>query len=280
MRKILVALGVLSLGLVSCSPNNVIEDDSLKKYFDEQQVTGTFGLFDNTRGEFTIYNLARFADTAFLPAQTFDIVNAMIGLETAQVRDDSAVLITTDFLLRDPGEPKDSVVPCENLAMYEAFRTNCSFFFRELASQIGKDKMQYWLDSLGYAGLKGRAVINREDSFWLDNSVKVTADEQLGMIKKIYFEQLPTKKWTQRKINAMMLVTENNHYKLAYKTGHGRTDRGTTVGWILGWIEENKHPYPFVLQVESADPYANTVATAIGILDKIFKHYGFKEGKK
>ena len=70
MRKILVALSALSLGLASCSTNNVTEDDSIKKYFDEQNVTGTFGQFDNTRGEFTIYNLARFADTAFLPAQT------------------------------------------------------------------------------------------------------------------------------------------------------------------------------------------------------------------
>ena len=54
--------------ITSCSPNNVKTDDSLKKYFDEKQVTGTFGLYDNGTGQFTIYNLSRFKDSAFLPA--------------------------------------------------------------------------------------------------------------------------------------------------------------------------------------------------------------------
>ena len=129
MQKILVALSALSLGLASCSTNNVTEDDSIKKYFDEQNVIGTFGQFDNTRGEFTIYNLARFADTAFLPAQTFDVVNAMIALETGEVQNDSAVLIMSHDKPREPVEPMDSVSRCEDLPMYAAFRANCLPFF-------------------------------------------------------------------------------------------------------------------------------------------------------
>jgi beta-lactamase class D len=277
MRKILAVLGVLSLGLFGCSPNNVNEDDSIKQYFDEQNVTGTFGQFDNTRGEFTIYNLARFADTAFLPAASFDVVNAMIALETGVITNDTNAFIHRIHFARVFAEGEEN---CDSMSMRVAFRSNCTPYFRYLAMDIGKDTLQFWLDSLGYGRLRGRPVINREDTFWLDNSVKVTADEQLGLIKKIYFEQLPTQKWTQRIIQAMMLVAENNQYKLAYKTGTGRTDRGTTIGWVLGWIEENKHPYPFVLQIESADPTVNVESVSLNILDKILKHYGFKEGKK
>ena len=45
------------ISLIACSPNNVTKDDSLKKYFDEQQLTGCFALMDNGTGKFSIHNL-------------------------------------------------------------------------------------------------------------------------------------------------------------------------------------------------------------------------------
>ena len=78
-RKILILktfLSILALTFLlgSCTQNNVTEDDSLKQYFDAAGVAGTFGMFDNGQGHFTIYNLKRFRDSAYLPAATFDIV--------------------------------------------------------------------------------------------------------------------------------------------------------------------------------------------------------------
>src|SRR5688572_29508688 len=147
MRKITVVLCVLSLILFGCSPNNVIEDNSIKKYFDEQNVTGTFGQFDNTRDEFTIYNLARFADTAFLPGGTFDIVNAMIALEAGVLQNDTSLFVKNVIGLTLFATDN----PCDTgLILRQAFRLNCTPFFRSLAMSIGKDTMQYWLDSLGY----------------------------------------------------------------------------------------------------------------------------------
>ena len=121
MRKITVVLSVLSLILFGCSPNNVIEDNAIKKYFDEQNVTGTFGQFDNTRGEFTIYNLARFADTAFLPGGTFDIVNGIIALEAGVLPNDTNTININSNL-----RPTFAVEsPCDTgLTLRAAFRSN------------------------------------------------------------------------------------------------------------------------------------------------------------
>ena len=66
----------LIVGFNSCSPNNVTVDGSIKKYFDSNKVIGSFGMFDNGAGEFTIYNLSRFRDSVYLPASTFKIVNS------------------------------------------------------------------------------------------------------------------------------------------------------------------------------------------------------------
>jgi beta-lactamase class D len=273
MRKIVVAVSVLSLVLSACTQNNVTDDESLKQYFDKYKVTGTFAFFDNSQGEFTIYNVSRFQDSAYLPASTFKIVNSLIAIETGVVNNDSAVIPWN-------GRPFFVQACNADLPMYQAFRNSCVPWFQELARRIGKDTMQTWIDSLGYGSRYGKVVIQRIDTFWLDNSVKVTADEQLGLVKKLYFDQLPFKKWTQLKVKNMMKQESNDKYTLAYKTGWGRRENGNHIGWIVGWIEENRHPFPFVLQLESENTNFDMAGIRMNLLNDILKHYGFREGKK
>src|SRR5207253_1808805 len=97
MRKLPVI--VFLIVLYSCSVNNTKEDDSLARYFDQNQLQGTFALFDNGTGEFTVYNMDRYRDSAYLPASTFKIVNSLIGIETGVVKD-SATVIPWDGITR------------------------------------------------------------------------------------------------------------------------------------------------------------------------------------
>jgi len=177
---ILIGLGFFTAFFNSCSPNNVEEDNSLKKYFDEHKVAGTFAFYDNAAGNFKIYQLNRYKDSAYLPASTFKIVNSLIGIETGRVNNDSSVIEWN-------GQPSRIVACNENLPMYKAFRYSCLPWFQELARRIGKDTMQKEIDSLGYGERYGKPIIKRIDSFWIDNSLKVTADEQLGLVKRLYF---------------------------------------------------------------------------------------------
>jgi beta-lactamase class D len=52
------------------------------------------------------------------------------------------------------------------------------------------------------------------------------------------------------------------------------------LGWIIGWIEESRHPYFFVLQIESADAEFDMVAVREKMLKDILRHYGYMEGKR
>ena len=258
--------------ILSCNSNNVTQDESLKQYFDGKNVTGTFGIYDNAQGQFTIYNLSRYKDSAYLPASTFKIVNSLVGLETGKIVDEK-MLIEWNGLQTTRSE-------CDRrLTMQQAFTLSCFPYYQEVARRIGKDTMQFYLDSLGYGSRYSRAVIKRIDSFWVDNSVKITADEQLGLVKKLYFDQLPFQKRTQRVVKEIMLVEKNSNYALSYKTGWGYKENGNSIGWIAGWIEENKHPYPFVLNVEG--PHDMDMRTIrLNILKEILKHLGYLKGKK
>src|SRR3954469_14004226 len=112
--------------ITSCSPNNVTIDNSLGKYFKGNNVEGCFALFNNGTGEFTIYNLERYRDSSYLPASTFKIVNALIGLQTGVIANDS-MIIKWDGVVRDRPEWN------RDLSMYQAFRVSAVPYFQEVA---------------------------------------------------------------------------------------------------------------------------------------------------
>ena len=78
------------------------------------------------------------------------------------------------------------------------------------------------------------------DLFWLNDTLQISADEQLGFIKKLYFDELPFSERTQRIVRSMMLQEETDSYKLYYKTGTGNY-KDSTVYWVVGFIEKIEH---------------------------------------
>jgi beta-lactamase class D len=161
--------------------------------------------------------------------------------------------------------------------MEEACRVSAVNYYQEVARRIGHDTMKKWIDSLGYGN---RNISGPVDSFWLNNHLKITPDEQLGLVKKLYFDQLPFFQRTQAIVRKVMLREDNSNYRLSYKTGWGNAEDGHEIGWVVGWIEENKHPYFFVLNLESADKKIDMGVVRMHILKGILGQMGFFEGKK
>jgi beta-lactamase class D len=282
MRRITFSLLACCLlliaGFQSCSLNNVTEDPGLKKYFDDNKVTGCFALMDNGTGQFTMHNLSRYFDSSYMPASTFKIVNSLIGLQTGKISNDSMVIKWDSVKRWNEDWNKD-------LTMYEAFRVSALPYYQEVARRIGKDTMEHWLTVLGYGAKKKDEVITIKspiDSFWLDGSLKITPDQELGLVKDLYFDQLPFFKINQEMVKRAMLFENEANYRLAYKTGwSGWIEKEQRhIGWVVGWIEENNHPYFFVLNIESHDKNFDMWTVRKKILKDILKYLGFFEGKK
>jgi len=167
----------------------------------------------------------------------------------------------------------------KDLTMYDAFRVSAVPYFQEVSRRIGKDTMQHWLDSLSYGTKKIRT---RVDTFWLDNSLKISPDEALGLVKRLYFNQLPFFKVNQETVKRAMIFEQNTAYTLAYKAGWNGWDpvHQKQIGWVAGWVEENKQPRFFVLNLESKDPKFDMPAVQMRILKSILQQLGFMKGKK
>lgn len=281
MLKTFLSAVILSLLLAGCGQNNVTEDDAFKQYFDAAGVAGTFGMFDNGQGNFTIYNLPRYRDSAYQPAATFDIIQSLVAVQTGVLNNDSALIEGFPGSRTDSMSAKISHIITDSelcrapMPLYKAFRWGCTNAFQGLAQKIGKDTLKKWIDSMGY-GNKDMTG----DNFWQDNHLAVKADEQLGLMKKLYFDQLPFFPRSQKVVRSMMLVENNSNYRLSYKTGTGVRRDGHDFAWFVGWVEENKHPYFFVMNLDTADPGKDLNASGLSILKGILRKMGFFEGKK
>lgn len=270
--KVFFALAVLVFSLHACAPNNVTVEQSVEKHFIEAGVEGCFALLDNGNGEFTVYNLARYRDSAFIPGASFDMVTALIGLQTGIIPSDSAVL-------KWDGTARPASSWNKDLPMYEAFRASAVPHFQEVARRIGRDTLQHWLDTLSYGT---KQIKTRVDSFWLDGSLTLTPDEQLGLVKRLYFGQLPFFKVNQEMIKRAMIQEQNTAYTLAYKTSPGTWDtaRKKKTGWVTGWFEQDRQPRFFVLNLESENPDVNLTAAGTGILNRILQQLDLLPAKQ
>jgi beta-lactamase class D len=269
MKIVCVCVAISTLFLASCTLKKATIDSDLKKYFDAKNVDGCFTMLENSTGGITVYNMA--LDTLRVtPASTFKIVNSLIGLETGKITDEKMVIKWDGIKRWKEDWNKD-------LTMAEAFKVSAVPYYQEVARRIGRDTMKLWIDSISYGNKNIGGPI---DSFWLNNTIKISPDEQLGLLKRLYFDQLPFRKSTQQQVRDVMLQEDNTAYKLSYKTGLGFDEKKNAIGWLVGWVEENKHVFFFVTQLKSSNKDYDMKAARLDITKDILKHYGFFEGKK
>jgi beta-lactamase class D len=274
LQNILSFTAVIIL-FASCTVNKAKIDNSLKKYFDDNKVDGCFTLLNNADGKVTVYNMA--LDTQrFLPASTFKIVNSLIGLQTGRITNDT-MLIKWDGQVRIFPGGDTATDWNKDLTMTEAFKLSSLPYYQEVARRIGKDTMQQWIDSIGYGNKNINGAV---DSFWINNTLKISPDEQLGLVKRLYFDQLPFRKSVHEAVKRVMLQEDNTAYKLSYKTGWGFDEQKNNISWQVGWIEENNHVYFFVTFVKAGKGDVDMRNIRKNITTGILKQLGFFEGKK
>ncbi len=270
MNKWIIAAGIVGTTvLTACSVNKVKIDNDLKQYYTAKNVEGCFTMLNNADGQITVYNM-KLDTTRVLPASTFKIINSLIGLETGVITSDTMVIPWNKVENANTNWNKD-------LGMKEAFKVSSVPYYQEVARRIGKDTLQRWVDTINYGNKNLSGAV---DQFWLNNTLKISPDEQLGLMKKLYFDQLPFRKSVQKMVRNAMLMEDNTAYKLSYKTGYGFDEQNNSVGWVVGWIEENSHVYFFCNLTKAKGEPAGFADARVSISKEILKHYGFFEGKK
>ena len=216
------------------------EREDFGRYFQEEGVIGTLLIYDLKADRFLVHNSKR-AQEGFIPASTFKIANSMIALETGSMADTSTVL-------EWDGKERGVEVWNQDHSMTTAFRNSVVWYYQEAARRIGENRMQNYVRRMNYgnADIGGAAI----DQFWLEGDLRISASEQIDLLRKLYRSDLPFSEETLAKVKGIMVeergqTDSGERYVLRSKTGWAQE-----IGWYVGYVESGGRPYFFALNMD------------------------------
>lgn len=215
-----------------------IED--LSNYFTGYE--GCFVLFDKNKEEYAIFNQEK-SQKQVPPCSSFKIVNSLIGLETKVVEDEN-----TTFKWDGTKYPIESWNKDHTLET--AISNSVVWYYQKLASQVGEEKMQDYLNKINYGN---RDISGGITKFWLQSSLKISPREQVDILRKFYDYQLPFSKRNIDIVKKIIVLSEDNGAKLSGKTGSGsKPDSDKYInGWFVGYVEKDMDVYIFATNIEA-----------------------------
>lgn len=235
--------------LLSCGAAGASRAQDLSPFF--RGTEGAFVLYDMKNDRYVRHNERRCRER-FSPKSTFKIPNSLIGLETGVIRDADFV-IPWDRAKYPPQDNWDTEPFShwgQDHTLRSAIKYSVVWYYRELALRVGRERMKKFLGAFGYGN---RRIGGPVDEFWLDNSLKVSADEQVEFLKAFYAGRLPVSKRSADIVKDILLLEQTPAYRLSGKTGGGSIAEGKIIGWFVGYVETGGNVYFFATNIEGPD---------------------------
>lgn len=188
----------------------------------------------------------KLAEEKVAPCSTFKIWNSAIGLETGVITDPDALFWKWDRQKRDMVAAWN-----QDQTLRTAFATSCVPAYQELARKIGAERMQEWIDKLGYGD---RNTSSGLDVFWLPapgrGAIVISAVEQAEKIADLVNGKLPLSEKTRAVLKDIMKVKSTDKGTLYGKTGTGGNGTGKfLLGWFVGYVESGGKTYSFACRL-------------------------------
>ncbi len=218
------------------------------------ETEGTFVFYDLNNNRYIRHNSTRAAQR-FSPCSTFKIPNSLIALETGAVADaDSVIEWDSKKYPKKPGWDTH-LAPWgihwdRDHSLKSAFAQSCVWYYQELAQCIGSEKMARYLEKFVYGN---NDISGGIDRFWLESSMKISADEQVEFLKRLYFENLGVSDRATSVVKAIMVREKETSYSISAKTGFCAGPDAPPVAWYVGFVEAHDNIYFFALNITGKD---------------------------
>lgn len=158
------------------------------------------------------------------------------------------------------GYEEGTVYPIEawnnDLNLKEAFQNSCVWYYHKMINQVGKEKVDEILQAIDYGNCDttewdGNNTNDRDDlnGFWLESSLKISPYEQVHVLADIFDEQIVFTEDERNILKDIMLVEENENYKVYGKTGSGYGDNA----WFVGMVESEARKEYFAIRLNAEE---------------------------
>ena len=235
-------------------------------------LNGAFVVYDMKHDRYVRYNEQRCRER-FSPKSTFKIPNSLIGLETGVIRD--AEFVISWNRNKYPPQANWNEEPFihwgKDHTLRSAIKYSVLWYYRELALSVGGRRMQKYVTAFDYGN---KDTSGRVNNFWLNNVLKISADEQVQFLKAFYNGRLPVSKRSTAIVKDILVLEKTPAYQLSAKTGGGPIDDGIFIGWFVGYLETNGNVYFFATNIEGAS-YAEIRSQRVELTKQILKALGY-----
>jgi len=210
------------------------------KYFEQAGVTGTIVILDQRqhRPQYLLHAAERAAQR-YSPASTFKIAHALFALEAGVVHDEFQQFAWD-------GEQRWLDAWNRDQDLRSSMRHSVVWVYQRFARELGEQRERAYLQLADYGNADASGAI---DQFWLNGQLSISAIEQIGFLRKLYYNQLPFKLAHQRLVKDIMINEAGSDWILRAKTGwQSGVEPG--LGWWVGWVEWPDGPVFFALNID------------------------------
>lgn len=212
----------------------ILNANELEKIFMQNKVEGTLIISSLKNDKNFIHNKKR-ADKRFAVASTFKIPHTLIALN------ESVVKSKDDVIKWD--EKKRSYLPWnKDQTLSSAIAVSCVWCYKRFSKKISREKYKKYLQDFNYGN---KTIGEDKSSFWLNGSLKISANEQVKFLKKLYNYDLPMPKKYIDIVKDIITIEKNKAYTLKAKSGWSGK-----IGWYVGYIETKDNTWFFALNGE------------------------------
>lgn len=202
---------------------------------------GTLRIERLSDGTAWVHNPQRAAEHHF-PASTFKILHSLIALQTGVVSNE-------DEIIPWDGVTRDIAVWNKDQSLRDAVRNSSVPAFVEIARRIGVKRLSEQVHRAGYGN---QQVGHTTDRFWLRGPLKISADEQIGFLKRLHSRQLPFDPAIQETVIDIITEREGDDWVLRAKTGW-EVASNPGIGWFVGWLETPYDNHFFALNIDMVE---------------------------
>jgi bla regulator protein BlaR1 len=206
-----------------------------------EDFVGCFLLYDLNQKIYLINNNENLSNTRFSPCSTFKVPHAIIGLDLGLLKDGSTVFKWDGRPMYVPEWEKDHT-------LNSAMANSVVWYFQKLAKQIGPARMSAYLAKFDYGN---QDISGRQDLFWLESSLKISPQEQIGFLKKLAQRKLPVSQRAMAITKQAIMLDKQGDARLFGKTGSGYIKGKHSWGWFVGWVESHGKKLLFTTYIQA-----------------------------
>ncbi|MEL6465160.1 MAG: penicillin-binding transpeptidase domain-containing protein, partial [Pseudomonadota bacterium] len=142
--------------------------------------------------------------------------------------------------------------------------------YQEITRAAGQATMANALARFDY-GNEDVGTADRLTTYWLDDTLRISAMEQVVFLTNLAERRLPLSDDTYASAFAIMESDSGANWIMRSKTGWRFSETSIDVGWHVGWLECSDKVYVFALNMDMPDTRYLSRRTAItyAVLEEI-----------